>query len=71
MQSRTAVARHRAVLALMAVGAALRLTMLGQSVFADELATYWIVSARSLSGVFSIVQPTPRSPRRCRSRSRG
>lgn len=44
-----------AVLALMAVGTALRLTMLGQSVFADELATYWIVSTRSLSGVFSIV----------------
>ena len=41
--------------ALTALGFAIRLRAAGESVFADELATYWIVSAHDLRGVLSIV----------------
>ncbi len=44
-----------AVGVLTVVGAALRLGVLGQSLFADELSTYWIVSTHSLRGVVSTV----------------
>ena len=37
------------------VGAALRLGVIGQSLFADELSTYWIVSTHSIGGVVSTV----------------
>jgi mannosyltransferase len=37
------------------VGTALRLVVGGQSLFADELSTYWIVTGRSLGDVFSVV----------------
>jgi hypothetical protein len=37
------------------VGVALRLVVAGQSVFADELSTYWIVSTNGLGGVVSTV----------------
>lgn len=44
-----------AVAALSAVGAALRLAVSTQSVFADELATYWIVSTSGFADLFSVV----------------
>jgi hypothetical protein len=40
---------------LTAIGAALRLVVLHDSLFADELSTYWIISGRSLGGVVSTV----------------
>jgi 4-amino-4-deoxy-L-arabinose transferase-like glycosyltransferase len=43
------------VILLVALGAALRLAVAGQSVFADELSTYWIVSTNGLSGAVSTV----------------
>ena len=43
------------VAAVTAIGAAVRLVLLHDSVFADELSTYWILSGRSLSGVVSTV----------------
>jgi hypothetical protein len=43
------------VAGLTAVGAALRLAVAGQSVFADELSTYWIVSTNGFGGVVSTV----------------
>ncbi len=43
------------VAALTALGFAIRLQVAGESVFADELATYWIVSAHDLPGVVSVV----------------
>jgi 4-amino-4-deoxy-L-arabinose transferase-like glycosyltransferase len=43
------------VVALTAVGGAVRLVMLHDSVFADELSTYWIVSTNGLGGVISTV----------------
>jgi 4-amino-4-deoxy-L-arabinose transferase-like glycosyltransferase len=43
------------VAALTAVGVALRVAMADQSVFADELSTYWIVSTNDLAGVVSTV----------------
>jgi 4-amino-4-deoxy-L-arabinose transferase-like glycosyltransferase len=44
-----------AVAAATAVGLALRLVALDQSLFADELSTYWIVSTNDLAGVVSTV----------------
>ena len=43
------------VAALTAIGAIVRLPMLHDSVFADELSTYWIVSDRSLGQVVSTI----------------
>ena len=43
------------VAALTAVGAVVRLVILHDSLFADELSTYWIISGRSLGGVVSVV----------------
>jgi mannosyltransferase len=43
------------VTALTVIGAVVRLVMLRDSLFADELSTYWIVSGRSLGGVVSTV----------------
>lgn len=43
------------VLAITAVGAALRIALAGQDMFADELSTYWIVSGHGLGGVISTV----------------
>jgi hypothetical protein len=43
------------VAAITVVGAALRLVTLNDSLFGDELSTYWIVSERSLGGVISTV----------------
>ena len=43
------------VAALTAVGVALRLAVAGQSVFADELSTSWIVGNHDLPGVVSVV----------------
>jgi uncharacterized membrane protein len=40
---------------LTAVGAAIRVAILDQSLFADELSTYWIVSTNGLGGVISTV----------------
>jgi 4-amino-4-deoxy-L-arabinose transferase-like glycosyltransferase len=40
---------------LTVIGVALRLVVIGQSLFADELSSYWIVSAHSFSGVVSTV----------------
>lgn len=44
-----------AVAALTVLGLVLRLRVAGQGVFADELSTYWIVSAHDLGGVISTV----------------
>lgn len=41
--------------ALTLIGIALRLYVAHQTLFADELSTYWIVTGRSLGGVWSIV----------------
>jgi 4-amino-4-deoxy-L-arabinose transferase-like glycosyltransferase len=43
------------VAALMLAGAALRIPVAGQALFADELSTYWIVTAHGLGGVLSTV----------------
>ncbi len=43
------------VAAIAAVGAALRLVVLQDSLFADELSTYWVVSEHDLDGVISTV----------------
>lgn len=47
-----------AVAALTVVGAALRLAVSHESLFADELSTYWIVTAHDLGGVLSTVHST-------------
>ncbi len=47
-----------AVVALTLVGGALRVVLAGQDLFGDELATYWIVSTRSLTGVVETVSTT-------------
>lgn len=41
---------------LLVVGAALRLSVAGQSMLGDELATYWIVSTNDFGGVISTVE---------------
>ena len=43
------------VVALTVVGAVVRLLVLHDSLFADELSTYWVVSGRSFGGVISTV----------------
>ena len=43
------------VAAITLAGAAVRLVILQDSLFADELSTYWIVSEHSLGGVISTV----------------
>jgi hypothetical protein len=43
------------LLALTVLGAALRLSVAGQSLFADELSTYWILDTNGLWGVVSTV----------------
>ncbi len=43
------------VTALTVLGFAIRVRVAGQSVFADELSTYWIVSSHDLGGVLSTV----------------
>jgi hypothetical protein len=43
------------VAAITAVGATVRLVVLQESLFADELSTYWIVSEHGLGGVISTV----------------
>ena len=43
------------VAAITVVGAALRLVVLQDSLFADELSTYWVVSEHGLGGVISTV----------------
>src|ERR1700751_2137743 len=43
------------LVALTAVGLALRLVVAHQSLFADELSTYWIITAHGLGGVLSTV----------------
>jgi hypothetical protein len=43
------------VIALTVLGAVLRLAIADQSLFGDELSTYWIVSTNDLPGVVSIV----------------
>lgn len=45
-----------AVGVLLAAGAALRLSVAGQSMFGDELSTYWIVSTNDFGGVLSTVE---------------
>ncbi len=49
-----------AVVAVTAVGAVLRVIVAHQSVFADELSTYWISVTHSLSGVLSLLYSTGR-----------
>jgi hypothetical protein len=44
-----------AVVVLTCVGFAVRLAIAGQPLFADELATYWIISTNGLGGVVSTV----------------
>ena len=57
------LAEHRwaapgVLLGLMAVGAMVRFAVARQELFADELATYWIVSTRGLTGVVETVSTT-------------
>ena len=47
-----------AVLALVVAGAIIRVIVAGQDLFADELATYWVVSAHDFGGVLSTVRTT-------------
>jgi Dolichyl-phosphate-mannose-protein mannosyltransferase len=47
-----------AVVALTVLGAALRIVVAHQSVFADELSTYWISVDHSLGGVLSLLYST-------------
>jgi hypothetical protein len=47
-----------AVLVMVVVGAVLRLRVAGQDLFADELATYWVVTAHGLTGVVETVSTT-------------
>ena len=46
------------LVALTVVGAALRLEVLGQSLFGDELSTYWIVTTHDLPGTLGFVGDT-------------
>ena len=46
------------VVLLTAIGIPLRLIVAGQSVFGDELSTYWIVTRHSLHGVLSLLYST-------------
>jgi Dolichyl-phosphate-mannose-protein mannosyltransferase len=53
-----AAAMPLAILALTLVGGVVRLVVAGQDLFADELATYWVVSTRGLVGVVETVSTT-------------
>ena len=46
----------------MIAGAALRVSVIGQPLFADELSTYWISATHSLGGVVSLMYGTPHIP---------
>lgn len=48
------------VVALTAVGVVLRAIVAGQSIFADELSTYWISATHGLGGVLSLLYGTGR-----------
>ena len=43
------------LLALVVVGGGVRLVVAGQDLFADELATYWVISTRGLTDVVQTV----------------
>jgi hypothetical protein len=53
-----AVAIGAALIAITVVGAVIRWVVAGQDLFADELATYWVVSAHDLPGVVDTVSTT-------------
>lgn len=53
-----AVASPWTVLVLVIVGGALRLAVAGQDLYADELATYWVATAHSATGVVETVATT-------------
>lgn len=46
------------LLVLVVVGGAIRFVVAGQDLFADELATYWVVGTRDFSGVVETVSTT-------------
>jgi 4-amino-4-deoxy-L-arabinose transferase-like glycosyltransferase len=48
-----------AVIGLTTVGIAIRVVVANQSIFADELSTYWISATHSLRGVLSLMYGTP------------
>ena len=43
---------------MVSIGAGLRVILAGQNLFADELATYWIVSTHGFTGVIDTVSTT-------------
>ena len=53
--SRAGLATAAVLVFLTAIGALLRLAVAGQSLFGDELSTYWIVSTHDLGGVVAVV----------------
>ena len=59
-RDRPAIAAAATVAALTLVGAVLRVIVAGQSVFADELSTFWISATHSLGGVLSLMYSTGR-----------
>lgn len=56
LHSRAGAAPAAALALVVAIGAALRLVVAGQDLFADELASYWVVSAHGLEGVLQTVR---------------
>ena len=58
-QRATPAAALLAVIALTAVGVVVRAVVANQSIFADELSTYWISATHSLGGVVSLMYGTP------------
>lgn len=54
----TASAEALALAILIVVGAVIRLVVARQSIFADELSTYWIVATHGLGGVLSLLNGT-------------
>ncbi len=54
----TAVASPWAIVGLIVVGAVLRLAVASQDLYADELATYWVVTAHGFTGVVETVATT-------------
>jgi 4-amino-4-deoxy-L-arabinose transferase-like glycosyltransferase len=52
------VASRWTVAGLVVVGAALRLAIAGQDLYADELATYWVATEHSFTGVIETVAST-------------
>jgi hypothetical protein len=57
--SSSAAASLLAVAGLTIVGVAVRAVVANQSIFADELSTYWISATHSLRGVLSLMYGTP------------